>query len=129
MLPAISPHPMPKSPFNPEPVAYANLFEDIPAELPSEDFRKVCELGKGLVRVERIVSRGHRSPEDFWYDQEEDEWVLMLQGHAELEIEGRPEPVLLEPGDSLLLPAHCRHRVARTAEDEDTVWLAVFPTP
>ena len=81
------------------------------------------------VKVERIVSRGHRSPEGFWYDQEWAEWVLVLEGEAAVEIEGEEEPRRLGPGDALLLPAHCRHRVARTAEDGPTVWLAVHYPP
>ena len=120
---------MPPSSSHSEPVAFANLFEHIPNELPSEQFRKICELGRGMIRIERIVSRGHCSPEGFWYDQEDDEWVLMLKGAATLSIEGREEPVTLRPGDSLLLPAHCRHRVEQTAPGEETIWLAVFPSP
>jgi cupin 2 domain-containing protein len=76
-------------------------------------------------RVERIVSHGHASPPGFWYDQTENEYVVLLAGRAELEVEGVGS-VTLEPGDWLDIPARLRHRVAWTAPDEDTVWLAVF---
>jgi len=99
-----------------------NLFENIPAELPSE---LVSVLAEGdNVRIERIVSAGHASPEGFWYDQEQDEWVLLVSGSATLEFEH--ETVALNPGDYLLIPAHRRHRVANTALTGPTVWLAVF---
>jgi len=77
------------------------------------------------VRIERIVSRGHASPPGFWYDQDEHEYVLLVQGAAELEVEpGRS--VRLGPGDWLDIPAHARHRVVWTDPDADTIWLAVF---
>ena len=78
------------------------------------------------VRVERIVSRGQASPEGFWYDQDEAEWVLVVSGRARLTIEGEAHDRVLGPGDSVFLPAHCRHRVAWTDPDVPTVWLAVF---
>jgi cupin 2 domain-containing protein len=77
------------------------------------------------VRIERIVSSGQASPEGFWYDQEEDEFVALLSGAAELEFEGG-ETVNLQPGEWIDIPAHVRHRVKWTAPDETTVWLAVF---
>lgn len=78
------------------------------------------------VRLERIVSYGQASPAGFWYDQEEAEWVMVLAGRARLTVEGETSDRELGPGDSLFLPAHCRHRVAWTAPDEATVWLALF---
>ena len=113
---------------SPDPVAFANLFDDLPDDLPEEHFEKICELGNGQVRIERIVSHGHASPEDFWYDQDQDEWVLILRGEAQLLLENCEEPVDLRPGDSILLPAHCRHRVEWTTPDEETIWLAIFPS-
>ena len=77
------------------------------------------------VRIERIVSTGHASATDFWYDQAEHEWVVVLQGEGVLEF-AQGETVVLKPGDSLLIPAHRRHRVQATAAEEPTVWLAVF---
>ena len=99
-----------------------NLFDEIPAELPDELFEVLAE-SEG-VRVERIVSDGHASPEGFWYDQEQSEWVMLVSGSAVLEFEdGKTE---LTPGDHLLIPARRRHRVASTSAIETTIWLAVF---
>jgi len=81
--------------------------------------------GSKTVRIERILSRGHRSPEGFWYNQEQNEWVLLLKGRTGLSFEGQSGAVELAPGDYLNIPAHARHRVAWTAEDEETIWLAV----
>lgn len=78
------------------------------------------------VRIERIVSWGHVSPPDFWYDQEQAEWVTVLSGSARLRFQKDDDTVSLGPGDALLIPAGCRHRVDWTAPDEPTVWLAVF---
>lgn len=80
-------------------------------------------------RIERIVSRGHRSPDDFWYDQDEDEWVLILTGRARLVFEDEAGEIPLGPGDALWIPAHRRHRVVWTDPDRDTVWVAVFLKP
>ena len=101
-----------------------NLLNDIPKDLDEENFLEL--LNSGEFRVERIVSRGHASPPSFWYDQPEAEWVLLLRGAAILEFEGDHEPVRLTPGDHVNIPSHCRHRVAWTAPDEPTVWLAIF---
>lgn len=100
-----------------------SLLADIPATL-SEELVTTLVAGAHM-RVERIVSRGHASPPGFWYDQDEDELVLLVAGAARVEVEGRGE-VSLRPGDWLDLPKYVRHRVAWTAPDTDTVWLAVF---
>ena len=76
-------------------------------------------------RVERIVSRGHASPEGFWFDQEQDEFVLLVRGRAGLRFEGREE-VVLEAGGHVTIPAHTRHRVEWTDPDGDTVWVVVY---
>lgn len=99
-----------------------NFFE-IPSEKTEEEL--VCTLltAPGF-RVERIVSQGHRSPDGFWYDQSEDEWVLVLSGSAVLEVEGTER--FLSSGDSLLLPAHQKHRVLETSAEPPCVWLCIF---
>ena len=66
----------------------------------------------GGARVERIASRAHADPPGRWYDQEGDEFVLLLAGAARLGFADGTERALL-PGDWALIPAHCRHRVAR----------------
>ncbi len=98
-----------------------NLF-DLPPCGDEERFDTL--LATPGVRIERIVSTGQASPEGFWYDQNRDEFVLLLSGAARLTIEGEP-PRNLAPGDWLHLPAHCRHRVDYTQAEPATVWLAV----
>jgi len=100
-----------------------NLFAKIPENLDQELVEEL--LRNRAVRIERIVSRGQSSPPDFWYDQAEHEWVVVLAGKARLIIEGQSE-VMLHPGDTLHLPAHTRHRVEWTDPRQDTIWLAVF---
>lgn len=77
------------------------------------------------VKIERIISFGQTSPDGFWYDQNEHEWVLLLKGYAKLEFEGN-KVVELKPGDFINIPAHQKHRVAYTSTFEETIWLAVF---
>ena len=104
---------------------HGNLFDYGVPPLPRDsELFDTLWTGDG-VRVERIVSAGQSSPPGFWYDQKEDEWVLLLQGQAELEYEGGVFKVL-ESGDWLLIPAGSRHRVAFTSSDPVCVWLAVF---
>jgi len=103
----------------------SNLFENVPEGLPEEFFQEILNRSCGHIKIERIVSRGHHSPEGFWYDQAWDEWVLVVRGRAGLEFEGRAGVVELGPGDHLLIEAHYRHRVAWSDESRDTVWLAV----
>ena len=81
--------------------------------------------GQGA-RVERIVSQGQANPPGFWYDQDRDEFVAVLSGSAGVLFEGEAEARRLQPGDWIMLPAHCRHRVEWTDPARPTVWLAVF---
>jgi cupin 2 domain-containing protein len=104
-------------------ITASNLLESVPETLPEEFSQKI--LTQSGVTIERIVSRGHHSPEGFWYDQTWDEWVLLTRGNAGLEIEGQPDMIELHAGDHLLIPAGTRHRVAWTDEKNDTIWLAV----
>jgi len=101
-----------------------NIFDAIPAHLPEEISQTMLD-GDGI-RIERIVSNGQASPEGFWYDQSEHEWVLLLEGSAGLEIEGEDAVCNLRKGDYVLLSAHQRHRVAWTDADSETIWLAIF---
>jgi len=101
-----------------------NLFQDIPDHLDQELVEKL--LAHDSFRIERIVSRGHASPPNFWHDQDEHEWVVVLTGKAQLQIEGEEDLVTLGPGDTYDLPTHTKHRVAWTESNHDTIWLAVF---
>jgi cupin 2 domain-containing protein len=99
-----------------------NLFSDLPKSLPNELIEVLA--GNQHVRIERIVSHGHTSPEGFWYDQEEHEWVLVLRGEAKLQFEDGM--IEMKVGDRINIPAHQKHRVELTTPDEPTIWLAVF---
>lgn len=104
-------------------ISIKNIFKGIKKDLPEELFETISETDE--VKIERIVSRGHSSPEDFWYDQDKNEFVVLLKGEAKLLFEDNKE-VTLKPGDYLTIPAHVKHRIEWTSPDEDTIWLAVF---
>lgn len=99
----------------------ANLFADLPTQLSDE--LSTTLLSATNVRIERIISHGHVSPDDFWYDQDQHEWVMVLQGAARLQFE--EQTIEMRLGDFVNIPAHKKHRVAWTSTDETTVWLAV----
>jgi cupin 2 domain-containing protein len=99
-----------------------NLFDGIPHELLEEFFSEIISV-PGL-RIERIVSTGHTTPDGDWYDQDSHEWVIVVQGRARLAFENESD-LDMGPGDHVVIPAHCRHRVAWTKPEQPTVWLAV----
>lgn len=99
-----------------------NLLADLPTTLPQELIQTILE--KPNLRIERIVSLGHASPEGFWYDQSENEFVMLLQGAARLRFED--ELVEMLPGSFIDIPAHRRHRVEWTDSQQPTIWLAIF---
>ncbi len=101
-----------------------NLLANLPPKLSAEQVDVL--VNQRGVRIQRIVSTGHCSPAGFWYDQSQDEWVVLLRGKARLVFENAEAAVDLVPGDHLLIPAHRRHRVDWTSRDEPCVWLAVF---
>ena len=101
-----------------------NFFKDIPKDISKEILDTI--ISNETFRLERIVSIGQCSPNDFWYDQNENEWVILLKGNAELEFE--TEIKKLSPGDYLNIPAHQKHRVKSTSQTEPTIWLAIFYT-
>jgi len=106
-----------------DPVGAGNLLAKLPIDLTSEALEVLAE-GQN-VRIERIVSKGHASADDFWYDQPQTEFVVLLAGEAHVLFEGEPDPRELKPGDYLVIPARCRHRVAWTTQETPSVWLAV----
>jgi len=81
-----------------------NLFSPLPTDLPEELTEVLAESNS--IRIERIVSHSHASPEGFWYDQNENEWVVVLKGKAKLLFEGDDEPLEMGPGDFVNIPAH-----------------------
>lgn len=103
-----------------------NIFDFDNSSKEFEVFDKLLEK-KELV-IERIISTGQKSPDNFWYDQEKDEWILLLTGSATLIlIEGESSILVeLKKGDYLFIPAHLKHRVESTSSNEPTIWLAIF---
>jgi cupin 2 domain-containing protein len=98
-----------------------NIFDDLPQHLPKELVQILVRATD--VRIERIISHGHASPADFWYNQAQQEWVIVLKGAARLQFED--VTVEMKPGDFINIPAFKKHRVDWTTPGEPTVWLGV----
>jgi len=107
-----------------------NIFSDIPRTLPSELLETIAATNK--MTIERIVSKGHQSPENGWYDQSKNEWVILLKGAAQITFKDEKvqrdvaETINLKAGDYINIPAHLKHRVSWTDPSRETIWLAVF---
>jgi cupin 2 domain-containing protein len=104
-------------------VPITNIFACIPSDLPEELVETLLDA-KGI-RIERIVSHGHASSADLWYDQDQHEWVVLMTGSATVRFKDQDQPEELNPGDFIHIPAHRKHRVEWTTPKEPTVWLAV----
>lgn len=100
-----------------------NLLTDIPECIADEIIQDI--VNTKTCRIERVISNGHTTPKGQWYDQANNEWVLIVKGAGKLEFEVGEE-VLLREGDHIVIPAHKKHRVSWTDPDKETVWLAVF---
>lgn len=102
-----------------------NLFTDLIRPEGGEVFEEILRLdlkpGLGQVWIERILSSA--LPEPILYDQTQDEWVVLLQGQAQLWVDGVDR--CLGPGDYLYIPAHTPHRVTGTSAEPPCIWLAV----
>ena len=101
-----------------------NIFKNIPDHIPEEIFQEI--LKTKTLKAERIVSKGHSSEISSWYDQEDNEWVLLLRGSAGLLFKGDEKVVVLRPGDYINIPSHIKHRVEWTDPNMETVWLAIY---
>lgn len=99
-----------------------NLFELLPEDLSKEVFSEIVQ-GENI-RIERIISKGHSSPKTGWYDQDDNEWVVVLKGEARLRFENNSD-VHLVAGSHLNIPANTKHKVVWTTPDTETIWLAV----
>lgn len=75
------------------------------------------------LHIERIVSSADIAPQTCV--QTQDEWVMLMQGEALLDVDGAE--VALKAGDHLFLPAGVPHTVSQTSEG--AVWLAVHLHP
>lgn len=100
-----------------------NLFADIPENLRDELVETILQTSS--FRIERIVSRGHCSPDGFWYDQDEYEWIILLKGSAILRSEDQSENIIMNPGSYIDIEKHRRHRVEWTDPGQETIWLAI----
>lgn len=101
-----------------------NLLAAIPASL-TEELVQILVRAPG-VQVVRVVSCGHHSPDGFWYDQEENEFVVVVAGAARMVFEEPAETVEMVAGSFVNIAAHRRHRVEWTDPEQNTVWLGVF---
>jgi cupin 2 domain-containing protein len=99
-----------------------NIFKNIQAIIPEELFENL--LVRENLKIERIVSHGHSTPDGQWYDEASDEWVLLLKGQAILGYEDG-STVNMQVGDYVFIPAHTKHRVEWTQPGQNTVWLAI----
>jgi cupin 2 domain-containing protein len=103
-------------------ISKKNILLGIPEKLSEEYFEEI--ISSNQFKLERIVSEGHKSPKDFWYDQEKDEFVMLISGSAEIQFENEPA-VQMVKGDYLIIPAHKKHRVEKTDLIQQTIWLAL----
>ena len=99
-----------------------NIFKNIPKQLPQEVFENI--VLQDNLKIERIVSKGHKTPKSQWYDQEDNEWVIVLTGEAILSFENSAD-VKLNSGDYINIPSHTKHKVAWTTPNRETIWLAI----
>ena len=100
-----------------------NIFR-LPNRLPSAElFEKL--LDDDRILIERVVSTGQATPAGEWYDQERDEWLIVLQGEGELMYEDGSR-IKLTTGDYLFIPAHHKHRVEYTSSKPPCIWLTIF---
>jgi len=104
-----------------------NIFASIPDDLTKEIFQPIIESKN--VKIERIISRGHDSPETGWYDEEQNEWVIVLKGDAIITFDDafdNKKEIRLNQGTYLNIPAHTKHRVSWTSQQTETIWLAIY---
>jgi len=104
-------------------VKESNLFSQIPDSAQGEIFETILKTDS--IKLERIISAGQSTPPGEWYDQDTNEWVLLLKGSAGLLFEEETELRVMHPGDYMLIEARRRHRVEWTDPKEKTVWLTL----
>ncbi|MFN2268600.1 MAG: cupin domain-containing protein, partial [Desulfonatronovibrio sp.] len=106
-----------------EKIYYGNIYENLPRADYQEHFEDIHK--SKVVRIERIISLGQATPEGEWYDQDWDEWVVLLKGQAGILIYGQEKVKELSPGDYIFLSSGLKHRVEWTSVNEPCVWLAI----
>ena len=100
-----------------------SIFQDIPDALKEEFFEDI--LVSDNLKIEKIVSYGHTSPKEGWYNQDKSEWVILLEGEAIISFKDG-EDISLKKGDYLNIPLHVEHKVSWTKPECKTIWLAIF---
>ena len=100
-----------------------NIFSEIP-DSPIDEIFEILLISDHF-KLERIISSGQATPPGEWYDQDMNEWVILLSGSAGLLFEGEEEVIIMHPGEYVHIPAHKRHRVEWTDPERKTVWLAL----
>ena len=103
--------------------AFMNIF-DIPQDVLMQELSETICQGENI-RIERIISTGQASPDGFWYNQNDDEWVLLLQGEADISFDDGTTTTL-KAGEYIFIPAHKKHRVEKTSINPACIWLCVF---
>jgi len=98
-----------------------NLLDNIPFTSKNEIFNTI--ISNDNIKIERIISYGQTTPKDYWYNQEEDEFVLILKGDAKIQYDDGSIHIL-NTNDSLYIQSHQKHKVTYTANP--TIWLAIF---
>ena len=99
-----------------------NIFENLPSSFKDEFFEDI--ISSPDFKLERIISEDHSSPDGFWYDQDKNEFVLLVSGSAEIAFHDG-KSINLKPGDYITIPAHKKHRVEKTDKHKKTFWLAL----
>ena len=100
-----------------------DIFSNIPKDLTDEFFEDIVLANN--VKIEKIVSQGHISPKSGWYNQDKNEWVILLKGEAILLFEDNKE-IHLKSGEYINIPSYTKHKVLWTNPTEESIWLAVF---
>lgn len=103
-------------------IEVANIFK-LPELVGDTEFAEL--LAEGDAMIERIISTGQTTPDKEWYDQENDEWVILLDGEARLLFDGAEGEVTMHKGDYMLIKAHKKHRVTFTSKHPPCIWLAI----
>jgi cupin 2 domain-containing protein len=101
-----------------------NIFLGIRNRSAEEIFETIIKTNQ--FKIERIISDGQSTDKGKWYDQDEDEWVILLRGSAGLLFESNNEEIIIKSGDYINIPAHQKHRIEWTDANEKTIWLAVL---
>jgi len=100
----------------------SNIFANIASSVNGEVFEDI--ISKENIQIQRIISSPNSGDTSKWYDQDTDEWVIVLQGSAIITFENK-DKTHLNAGDYLNIPAHTKHQVSWTTPDEKTIWIAI----